>query len=37
MRGSGEEMYIPVDIQTRKIVGLRVREVNHWVILETTK
>ncbi|OAB36036.1 hypothetical protein [Paenibacillus glacialis] len=35
--GSGEEMYIPVDIQTRKIVVLGVSEVNHWVMLETTK
>lgn len=34
--GSGEEMYIPIDVQTRKIVGLGVREVNHWVRLEPT-
>ncbi|WP_410512410.1 hypothetical protein PaeBR_20765 [Paenibacillus sp. BR2-3] len=34
--GSGEEMYIPVDIQTRKIVGLGVKKVNHWVMLEPT-
>lgn len=31
---SGEEMYIPIDIQTRKIVGLGVSKVNHWVELE---
>jgi hypothetical protein len=34
--GSGEEIYIPVDIQTSKIVGLGVKEVNHWVMLEPT-
>lgn len=34
--GSGEEIYIPVDIQTSKIVGLRVSKVNHWVMLEPT-
>lgn len=34
--GSGEETYIPIDIQTRKIVGLRVSKVNHWVKLEPT-
>lgn len=33
---SGEETYIPIEIQTRKIVGLRVSEVNHWVKLEPT-
>lgn len=33
---SGEEVYIPVDIQTRKIIGLGVSEVNHWVMLEPT-
>jgi hypothetical protein len=33
---SGEEMYIPIDIQTRKIVGLGVKKVNHWVMLEPT-
>jgi hypothetical protein len=32
--GSGEETYIPVDIQTSKIVGLGVKKVNHWVMLE---
>jgi len=32
--GSGEENYISVDIQTRKIITLGVRSVNHWVILE---
>ncbi|AIQ17131.1 hypothetical protein H70357_11015 [Paenibacillus sp. FSL H7-0357] len=32
--GSGEEMYIPIDIQTRKIIGLGVSKVNHWVELE---
>jgi hypothetical protein len=31
---SGEEKYIPIDIQTRKIVGLGVKKVNHWVMLE---
>lgn len=31
---SGKEIYIPVDIKTSKIVGLRVKEVNHWVMLE---
>ncbi|GGG15245.1 hypothetical protein GCM10010912_69590 [Paenibacillus albidus] len=31
---SGVETYIPIEIQTRKIVGLRVSEVNHWVKLE---
>lgn len=34
--GSGEELYIPVDIQTRNIVVLRVSKVNHWVMLEPT-
>lgn len=34
--GSGEEMYIPVDIQTHKIVVLRVGKVNHWILLEPT-
>ncbi|MFC5701464.1 hypothetical protein ACFPVX_09210 [Cohnella faecalis] len=34
--GSGTETYIPVDIQTRKIVGLGVKKVNHWVMLEPT-
>lgn len=33
---SGEETYIPTEIQTRKIVGLMVSEVNHWVKLEPT-
>ncbi|MDG0874819.1 copper transporter family protein [Paenibacillus thiaminolyticus] len=33
---SGEEMYIPIDIKTRKIVVLGVNEVNHWVKLEAT-
>jgi len=33
---SGKELYIPVDIQTRKIVGLVVGKVNHWVMLEPT-
>lgn len=33
---SGEEWHIPVDIQTRQIVGLGVGRVNHWVILEPT-
>ncbi|MFC4305963.1 hypothetical protein [Cohnella boryungensis] len=33
---SGTETHIPVDIQTRKIVGLGVEKVNHWVMLETT-
>ncbi|WP_438349580.1 hypothetical protein ACP8HI_02570 [Paenibacillus sp. FA6] len=35
--GSGEEMYIPVDVQLRKIAAIGVSEVNHWVMLETTK
>jgi hypothetical protein len=34
--GSGTETHIPVDIQTRKIVGLGVKKVNHWVMLEPT-
>ncbi|MDQ0196433.1 hypothetical protein [Paenibacillus wynnii] len=34
--GLGEEVFIPVDIQTGKIVGLGVSEVNHWVMLEPT-
>lgn len=34
--GSGTETYIPIDIQTRKIVGLGVKKVNHWVMLEPT-
>jgi hypothetical protein len=34
--GSGEEKYIPVNIQTRRIVGLGVKDVNHWIILEPT-
>lgn len=34
--GSGKETYIPVDIQTRKIVGLGVKRVNYWVVLEPT-
>lgn len=34
--GSGTEAYIPIDIQTRKIVGLGVKKVNHWVMLEPT-
>ncbi|GAA0352391.1 hypothetical protein [Bacillus horti] len=31
---TGEEKNIPTDIQTKKMVGLRVKDVNHWVILE---
>jgi len=34
--GSGNETYIPVDIQTSKIVGLGVKKVNNWVMLEST-
>lgn len=34
--GSGEEKYIPVNIQTRKIIVLGVKDVNHWIILEPT-
>lgn len=34
--GSGEEKYIPVNIQTRRIVTLGVKDVNHWIILEPT-
>jgi hypothetical protein len=34
--GSGEEKHIPIDIQTRKIVGLGVSKVNHWVMFEPT-
>lgn len=34
--GSGKETYIPVDIQTNKIIGLGVKKVNHWVMLEPT-
>lgn len=33
---SGKEIYIPVDIQTNKIIVLGVRDVNHWVRLEPT-
>ncbi|MNR54061.1 hypothetical protein D3C85_1741850 [compost metagenome] len=29
-------MNIPIDIQTRTIVGLGVKKVNHWVTLEPT-
>ncbi|WP_289356179.1 hypothetical protein [Paenibacillus sp. S-12] len=32
----GKETIIPVDIQTSKIVGLGVKKVNHWVMLEPT-
>lgn len=34
--GSGEEKYISVNIQTRKIIVLGVKDVNHWIILEPT-
>ncbi|MNW44671.1 hypothetical protein D3C74_219100 [compost metagenome] len=34
--GSDEEKYIPVNIQTRKIIVLGVKDVNHWIILEPT-
>ncbi|KOP65495.1 hypothetical protein AMS62_09705 [Bacillus sp. FJAT-18019] len=34
--GSGEEKYIRVNIQTRKIIVLGVKDVNHWIILEPT-
>ncbi|MCJ8014562.1 hypothetical protein MUG84_22950 [Paenibacillus sp. KQZ6P-2] len=34
--GSGKETFIPVEIQTNKIVGLGVEKVNHWVMLEPT-
>ncbi|XEC95212.1 hypothetical protein AB6A23_01120 [Paenibacillus tarimensis] len=34
--GLGKETYIPIDIQTSKIVGLGVKKVNHWVMLEPT-
>lgn len=34
--GTGEEKYIPINIQTRKIEALRVSKVNHWIILEPT-
>lgn len=33
---TGEEKYIPVNIQTRQIGVLRVSKVNHWVLLEPT-
>lgn len=33
---SEEEMYISIDIQTRKIKGLGIKEINHWVRLEPT-
>ena len=33
---TGEEKLIPVNIQTRKIKGLVVSEVNHWIVLEST-
>lgn len=31
---TGEELRIPIDIQTDKIVGLGVKKVNNWVMLE---
>ncbi|OWR31430.1 hypothetical protein CDO73_06780 [Saccharibacillus sp. O23] len=34
--GTGEERYIPVDIQTSEIVGLGVKRFNHWIMLEPT-
>lgn len=33
---SGEEKYIPVNIQTHKIVALGLKDVNHWIKLEPT-
>lgn len=33
---SGEELSIPVDIRTKKIIGLGVGKINHWVQLEPT-
>lgn len=33
---SGEEKYIPVSIQTHKIIALGVKDVNHWIKLEPT-
>lgn len=33
---SQEEMYIQTEIQSRKIVGLKVSKINHWVKLEPT-
>jgi hypothetical protein len=35
--GSGKETLIPVDIQTKKIVGLGVKKVNNWVMFEPTE
>lgn len=34
--GSGEEKHIPVDIQTRNIVVLGGKTINHWILLEPT-
>ncbi|MNC29594.1 hypothetical protein D3C75_778450 [compost metagenome] len=33
---TGEEKFIPVNIQTRQIKTLAVGKVNHWIILEST-
>lgn len=33
---SGEELYIPIDIQTSNIEGLGVKKFNHWILLEPT-
>ncbi|WP_405157722.1 hypothetical protein [Paenibacillus sp. FSL H8-0283] len=33
---TGEEKFIPINIQTRKIKTLAVGKVNHWVLLEPT-
>jgi len=33
---SGKEMYIPINVQTCKIIVLEVNEVNYWVMLEPT-
>lgn len=33
---TGEEQFIPINIQTRKIKTLAVGKVNHWVLLEPT-
>ncbi len=33
---SGEEMSIPIDIHTSRIVGLGIKKVNNWVMIEPT-
>lgn len=33
---SGEEKNIPIDIQTKKITGIGIKEINNWGTLEPT-